>query len=557
MVKSLLIIADFNVQTLAGYLLNDIELPQIKPVLRPFGQVMQELLNPCIEEVLETIDYSLIWTRPQAVISSYKKVQQFEELDLEVLFKEVDEFAAILKSFGSKAGPVFIPLWSEENFNNSTALIDLKANTGPTYILQALNLRFMDNLAGESNIHFLDTNKWILSVGKEAFNPKLYYLSKSPFGNHVYKSVVTTLKSSINGLLGNTRKLIILDLDDTLWGGIVGDLGWENIRLGGHDGIGEAFVDFQQELKALKNKGILLAIVSKNEESVALEAINQHPEMVLTQEDFVGWRVNWNDKARNIAELVKELNLGLQSVVFIDDNPVERDRVKQSLPEVFVPEWPKDKMRYTEKLFELSCFNTPSINKEDANRTRMYIDEKKRQTLLETHDNLDAWLKSLEMVVKIEPLNSANLQRTVQLFNKTNQMNLSTRRFTVDEMQAWAAKDDTQLWVFYVSDKFGDSGLTGIVSTQLSENQVQIVDFILSCRVFGRKVEEIMLAQVYKYAKETGSSTINARYLPTKKNKPTLSFFTRSGFNENKDQLFSWDLKHPYSYPEGISIISN
>jgi len=185
-------------------------------------------------------------------------------------------------------------------------------------------------------------------------------MGKLAFGNEVFKEAVKHVKSSLRGIRGKARKIVILDLDDTLWGGIVGDLGWRDLNLGGHDPVGEAFVDFQKTLKSLLNRGIILGIVSKNEESVALDALQNHPEMVLRPDDFAGWKINWSDKAMNIVELVAELNLGLDAVVFIDDNPVERACVKETLPDVLVPEWPEDRMLYKKALLDLDCFNSLS-----------------------------------------------------------------------------------------------------------------------------------------------------------------------------------------------------
>jgi FkbH-like protein len=557
MEKTLLIIADFNITTFAGYLRNDLTFPKINPVLRPYGQVMQELLDPNVKSWAKDVDYSIIWTRPKSVLPSFKKVGQFEPIDIETLLSEVDAFASHILRFSESVGHIFLPLWTLESTNNSADLIDLEANVGENHVLMQLNLHLINQLSSNGNINLLNTNNWLLEGGKESFSSKLYYLSKSPFGTIVYKSAVKSIKSSIIGLMGQAKKLIVLDLDDTLWGGIVGDLGWENVRLGGHDGIGESFVDFQHSLRALKNKGILLAIVSKNEEDVALEAIDKHPEMVLCKEDFVAWRINWQDKAKNIFDLVEEINLGMQSVVFIDDNPVERDRVRQSLPEVFVPDWPKDKMKYKEALLNLSCFNTPQLSKEDVQRTRMYIEEKKRQSQLTSFSDLDTWLLSLEMKVRIEPLNESNAQRTLQLLNKTNQMNLSTRRLTSEELNSWNLSKNNNLWVLYVSDKFGDYGLTGIVSGSINGDSMILVDFILSCRVFGRKIEQVMLAQLFQYAQNKGLKTICAEYLPTKKNKPTFQFFSQSGFKIEQEHSFSMQIHKKYSFPEGITIDKN
>jgi FkbH-like protein len=346
----------------------------------------------------------------------------------------------------------------------------------------------------------------------------------------------------------------VLDLDDTMWGGIVGDQGWENLRLGGHDALGESFVDFQRAVKALTRRGIVLGIVSKNEEATALEAIRSHPEMVLREGDFVGWRINWKDKAQNIVDLAQDLNLGLQSVVFIDDNPVERARVRDMLPEVLVPEWPEDKLLYKSALLGLRCFDTPSLSKEDAERTQLYAAEKARDRLQQQVGSIDEWLKSLEMTVKVERLGAANIQRTAQLMNKTNQMNLSTRRLTEAELLEWAKGPGRELFAITVTDKFGDAGLTGIVSLEVDGARGSIVDFILSCRVMGRRVENTMLHVIVDRARALGVKEIDAALITTKKNKPCLGFFEGSGFTHAGEQRFTWDATKPYELPAAIRL---
>jgi FkbH-like protein len=361
------------------------------------------------------------------------------------------------------------------------------------------------------------------------------------------------VKSALRGILGKSKKLVVLDLDDTLWGGIVGDQGWQNLRLGGHDPIGEACVDFQRELKSMANRGILLAIVSKNEESVALEAIRNHPEMVLRLEDFAGWRINWLDKASNMVDLVSSLNLGLDSVVFIDDNPVERKRVSEAFPQIFVPDWPEDKMLYKAALQSLSCFEGLVVTQEDRSRTRMYAAEKERASSQVSFLSLDEWLEDLGTVVAFESLNQSNLPRANQLLNKTNQMNLSTRRMSEQALLAWATESNRRFWVFRVKDKFGDLGLTGLLSLELDTTKARIADFILSCRVMGRKIEEAMLARAIEAAQSLGSAEVYAQYVATEKNKPCLDFLKRSGFRYCEDgQTFHWDTKLPYPVPKQI-----
>ena len=348
--------------------------------------------------------------------------------------------------------------------------------------------------------------------------------------------------------------MIILDLDDTLWGGIVGDIGWENIVLGGHSNIGEAFVDFQKELKALKNRGIILGIVSKNEESIALEAFKNNKEMILSLDDMAGWKINWEDKAKNILDLVTELNIGLQSVVFIDDNPFERARVREVFPEVYVPDWPNNKMLYPSTLVSLNCFDSPNFSSEDAKRTEMYKAEQQRKVQRSKVGSLNEWLEKLHICVKREPLNDSNLQRATQLINKTNQMNLSTRRMTEEELRVWANVKGRKVWLFRVSDFFGDSGITGLVSLEIRDSQGCVIDFILSCRVMGRNIEEAMCATVIEHAKLIGLNKIFLKYLPTEKNKPCLRFLDASKLEQIKDNMFSWDTRKTFSFPSHINI---
>jgi FkbH-like protein len=423
-------------------------------------------------------------------------------------------------------------------------------------MLLRANLRLGDALAGKSSLCILNAHNWIASVGKAAYSSKLWYLSKIPFSNALFKEAVSESKSALAGLLGRSRKILILDLDDTLWGGIVGDDGWQNLSLGGHDAIGEAFVHFQKELKALSRRGVLLAIVSKNDEATALEAIDKHPEMLLRREDFVAWRINWNDKAANLAELMRDVNLGLDSAVYVDDNPSERARVRKTLPEVLVPDWPEDKTQYVTALRTLNCFNPLSISKEDRSRTSSYVAERERQRSVREVDSLEDWLQTLGLVVEVEELSTLNLPRAVQLLNKTNQMNLQTRRMSEEEFAAWSREPGCKVWTFRVSDRFGDYGLTGLASLKVAGDNASVTDFLLSCRVFGKKVEDAIFATLVNEARAMGVTSLTATYRPTAKNKPCLEFLERSGFHRSDDgTVFSWNTDDEFETPGHIRLV--
>jgi FkbH-like protein len=549
------LISDFNADIFSGYLSNDEDLPVVNTTIAPFGQVIPLLMQEGLEYWNDDFDFTVIWTRPEGVIKSFNDLLANKYPSIKDILAEVDQFASLLLNICDKVQSVFVPTWILPPFYRGFGMLDMKKDFGIANILMQMNLRLAEKLDRCSNIYLLDVQRWINTAGRYAVNPRLWYRGKIAFGNDVYKEAVKDIKSSLRGLQGHSRKLVVLDLDNTLWGGVVGDLGWENIVLGGHDPVGEAYADFQLALKSLANRGVLLGIVSKNDETTALEAINRHPDMVLKLKDFAGWKINWQDKAQNIVDLVSDINLGLQSVVFIDDNPVEQARIRESLSEVFVPDWPQDCMLYKSELLNLRCFDTPSISKEDMERTKIYLSEQQRKEMKEKVGSLDEWLKGIEMKIKIEELSDINIQRTAQLFNKTNQMNLTTRRMTGSELFEWAKADGRKVWTFRVSDKFGDAGLTGIISLDIQNNKGRIADFILSCRVIGRRVEETMLHTVLQHARGMGLDRVTAEYIMTPKNRPCLEYWKKSGFHyEEKDNLFTWDLKKKYNLPDCIEI---
>lgn len=549
------IISDFTTDSLSGYLNNDGEHPKVITTVSPFNQVIPVLMQKNKEYWKDDYDFSVVWTRPESIIRSFSYKLEYQDVPLNKILKEVDSYCSLLSNISKKVKILFVPLWLFPSYHRGYGMLDMKPGTGIAYALMRMNLRLTENLKDLPNVYILNSQKWVEKIGKNAFNQKLWYMAKVAFSNEVFQEAMLDIKSALRGIRGDSRKLIILDLDDTLWGGVVGEVGWENIKLGGHDHIGEACLDFQRTLKSFLNRGILLGIVSKNEESVALEAIKKHPEMILKFDDFAGWKINWKDKAQNIVDLAQELNLGLQSAVFIDDNPVERSRAREALPDIFVPELPEDKTLYKSFLLSLNCFDSAFISKEDLKRPRMYLSERKRKYSQMKNGSFDGWLKSLKTIVEVEELNKANLKRANQLLNKTNQMNLSTRRLTENEFTDWANSDCHKVWVFSVSDKFGDSGLVGIISLDLGQKKARIVDFVLSCRVVGRCIEEAMVLTAFKHVKSLCLDELYARYLPTAKNKPCLEFWKRSGFrNKEGSADFRWAMNDDYPFAAALVI---
>jgi FkbH-like protein len=554
--SSVYLIADFTVSSFAALLERDPAPPHLRVREAPYNQVEPELLA-LAHSASSANEIVFVWTRPDAVIASFAKLLRGETVDIARVLEEVDAYCEIVAGAGLACQSLFIPLWTLPAHVRGLGVLDLKLQDhGIWGALARMNGRMVEHLSQKRNIYPLNAPRWVQKIGERSFNVKQWYLGKVLLSNELFKEAVLDFKAGLSALGGQARKLVMMDLDNTLWGGIVGDTGWEGITLGGHDAVGEAFVDFQRALKAIRQRGILLAVVSKNDESIAMEAMTKHPEMVLRPGDLVGWRINWGDKAQSILELVKELNLGLQSTVFIDDSPFERGRVREALPEVLVPDWPTNPMLYVKALEDLRCFDVASVTDEDRTRHAMYAAERQRDTSMKQATSPEAWLDTLEMKINVEPLEPSNISRVVQLLNKTNQMNLKTRRMTADTFRQWCDGENRFFRAFRVSDRFGDSGLTALLSLERSDAEAEIVDFVVSCRVFKRGVEETMVAKAVEQCRRWGVDRLVARYIPTAKNAPCLAFWETSGFERQGDgNAFVFDTARPCEPPPHVAII--
>jgi FkbH-like protein len=526
---------------------------KLEIVIAPFNQVHQVLLNDKLECWSGDIDFTFVWTKPERVLNSFSAYLNNENIKIEEIIDEVEKYAELLLLASSRVKTFLVSNWTVDLTLNYQGISSSKSETGILDVLSKMNSTLSSVLSTSNNIYIINSQKWVSLVGNTAYSPKLWYLSKTPFHSSVFALAAKDIGSFIKGLTVSSKKIIITDLDNTIWGGVVGDVGYENLILGGHNAVGEAYRDFQLALKAISRKGVVLAITSKNEESVAMNAIENHSEMALRKSDFVAWRINWDDKAKNIFEIAQELNIGLDSIVFLDDNPFERERIKHALPEVFVPELPSDPLLYPNFLLQLDCFNSNSISEEDRKRTELYSIEKQRLDHKKGFNDLEEWLKSIDIRVKCELLNADNLQRVLQLLNKTNQMNLLTARYTEKDLIDRNLDELHFTYAFSVRDNFGDAGLTGVIGLQVVEDTLTFTDFVLSCRVIGRKVEETMLSVAINLARELNLKFVEGKYIQTEKNKPCFDFFQNSKF-EILNNSFRWEVEKMYIRPYYIDL---
>jgi FkbH-like protein len=367
-------------------------------------------------------------------------------------------------------------------------------------------------------------------------DPVLWHNGKqeiSPVAAPVYGDLVARL---IGAKQGRSYKCLVLDLDNTVWGGVVGDDGLAGLVLGQGSAAGEAFVAFQEYARDLSRRGVILAVCSKNDEANALEPFDQHPDMVLRRGDIASFVANWNDKPSNLRAIAEGLNIGIDSLVFVDDNPFERNLVRENLPMVAVPEVSEDPATYAQTLADAGYFEGVAITDEDRVRSQQYQSNREREQLKASATDLDAYLRGLEMQLIWKRFDQVGLQRTVQLINKTNQFNLTTRRYSEEDVRALI--DDPRAFGLQLRliDRFGDNGIIGIVIGRMAAEDLLIDTWLMSCRVLGRQVEPTTLNLVADAAKRLGARRLVGEYLPTKKNGMVKDHYLKLGFTVTEVQ---------------------
>jgi FkbH-like protein len=406
---------------------------------------------------------------------------------------------------------------------------------GRARVIHTLNLELWD-AAQQARVAVLDVEQLAAATGKRNWSdPGMWIAAKQYPTTDAVPLLTRNLAALVRAVCGLTSKCAVLDLDGTLWGGVIGEDGLDGIRLGG-DAEGEAYTAFHQYLLGLRRRGIPLAVCSKNNEDDARSVFRRHPETVLKEDDFAVFLANWEPKPDNLKNIAAMLNIGVDSLVFLDDNPVERNLVRRELPDVEVPELPDDPARYAEALHATYLFESLSLTDEDRRRADTYRDNVLRTELAEGSTNLDDYLVSLRMKVDLRPFDETNLPRIVQLINKTNQFSVTTRRTTASEAMAWIQDPACYTQFMRLQDRFGDSGVTGAMVAVREGETLRIVNWLMSCRVLGRRIENLMLASLMRHARRAGAAAVIGEYLPTAKNGQTADLFDRFGFERIEER---------------------
>ena len=426
----------------------------------------------------------------------------------------------------------------------SQGLLDQRSESGQVATIGRINEALARLCRESQNVYLLDYNALIARRGEAHwYDARKWVTARMPIAATELIHLANEWLRFLHPLTGRVCKCLAVDLDNTLWGGVIGEDGMNGIKL--DDAYpGAAFRALQRAILDLHRRGILLAVCSKNNLADAMEAIEKHPGMILRPEHFAALRINWTDKSTNLTEIAKELNIGIDAVAFLDDNPVEREWVRGQGTGATIIELPKDPMLYAQTLRESPIFERLNLTEEDKSRGRYYAEQRLRTQLEQSATSLEDFYRSLQMVVRIEPVNAATHARAAQLTQKTNQFNLTTRRYTEQQLSEMLADPTWNAYTIAVTDRFGDNGIVGVVITHL-QNQVCVIDtFLLSCRVIGRTVETALLATVAARAAEAGARKLTGQFIPTKKNAPCKDFYKQHGFAcvEEKDGTSVWEL---------------
>lgn len=479
--------------------------------------------------------------------------------DVEVkLAVEYGRFKQVWESLAQRYGAVIIQNNVELPYLRPIGSLDAALFQGMRHYVETLNEKFAIYAQQNAGFYLHDLHYVAAQIGLSRFHNRFqYYGFKFAVNYDVVPEVAASLAHLIGAIIGKTKKCLVLDLDNTLWGGVIGDDGVENIELGNETPMAEAYTEFQRYVLGLKERGVILAVCSKNDEDVAKSGFS-HPDSILSVNDFIAFHANWNPKDVNISAIAKEINIGLDSMVFIDDNPAEREIIRQSLPEVEVPEVDEqDVFSYIRSIEGNGYFEAAMLSTDDFRRNEIYLDNKKRAQLESSKVNYDDYLQSLFMQAEISQFIPIYFDRIAQLTGKTNQFNLTTRRYTRADIEQMAADKHVVTLYGRLADRFGDNGLIAVTVAEQKGDSLHILLWLMSCRVLKRGMEQAMLDALVAEAQARNVTSIYGYYYPTKKNNMVSRLYEEFSFekvSEDEEGNTVWRLPVDGYHPQAKFI---
>ncbi len=494
----------------------------------PFAAYIQEILSPASGLYAFRPDMVVVATdaaEARARLGDAFNNESVEDI-LQLQLQHWQELWAVLDQHLGK--PVLQHV-CEVPENDFLGIADRRTKWSPSQMIEEANRRLL--VASPGFVRWVDVDRLAARVGRQNWHDmRLWHHGKYGFSPRFLHDYIVLLSGSVRSALGKTHKALILDLDNTLWGGVIGDDGLEGISLGVDTPDGEAYLAFCRYVKQLGRRGVILGICSKNEMATATEVFGKHPHMPLRIEDFAVVSCNWDDKASNLQKIANELNIDISSIVFVDDNPAECELVRQALPEVFTVRMDGDPAVFARKLDQLHLFDLQEFSDVDMKRTASYQARAISARLKVATPDFDSYLASLEMHGAVWPARQEDLPRLAQMEIKTNQFNLTTRRWTAEQLASFMTGSDHDVLCFNLVDRFADHGLVGSLVVSYHADEARVLSWLLSCRVFSRTCEEFMRDELVKRAQERGISRIIGEYSATEKNAVVADLFKRIGF---------------------------
>lgn len=512
-----------------------------------YAQYYQEALSPSAE--LQNFKPDLVYLHVTAVnITAYPAVSDTEQQVETLLQQQVAHWQQVWDCLARQHACTIVQNNFEQPWFRPLGNLDGTDIRGRSRFVARLNEELIQDASRRSDLVIHDIHYLSARVGLDHwFNPRLWYWAKYALDMEVIPLLANNLAAVMASLWGRSAKALVVDLDNTLWGGVVGDDGVEGIQLGADSATGEAYQDFQRYLKSLQQRGVLLAVASKNEESIARAAF-AHPDNVLKTEDFVAFKAHWEPKPGSLQAIAHDINIGIDSLVFVDDNPAERALVQQQLPDVAVPEMGDDVTEYIRILDQAALFETPSLSQDDLQRVAQYQDNLQRDSRQGQFATYEDFLRSLQMRAEIAPFSSLYMDRITQLINKTNQFNLTTRRYTQIQVEQMASNDRYITLYGRLQDMFGDNGLVAIVAGEIKQSELHLDLWLMSCRVLKRGMEQAMFEQLCKAARDRKLLKLLGYYFPTAKNAMVKNLYGELGFVKTAEtateSVFEFDLKN-------------
>lgn len=476
---------------------------------------------------------------------------RFADLDDDTIAERVNEVAGemggLLAQLRAKTSAHLLVHTLETPVTPTDGMLGMRRPLTQNEAIGLINRGLRERVMNLSDAHLLDVEALQARYGRARFlNERKWATAKLPFSADALAWMAAEWWRHLSMVALPQAKVLALDLDNTLWGGVLGEEGIAGIRLGSEH-PGAHFSNFQRAILDIARRGILLVLVSKNNWSDVQQVFDDHPDMLLKQNDFTAVRVNWEPKVNNLISLAEELNLGLDAFVFLDDNPVEREAVRRSLPQVAVPELSEDPSTYADMLRLLPTLERLHASAEDLERSKLYAQERSRQAARAEVESLEEFLGSLDIRVEVEQIDALTLGRAAQLTLKTNQLNMTTRRYTESQLRERLSNPTCLGYVLRSADRFGDNGIVGVTIVDILDQTLDIDTLLLSCRVIGRQIETALLAFLSRSARSMGVHAIQGWYIPTSKNAPARAVYKTAGFvaaaENGSTELWRFDLR--------------